>query len=133
MNKKIEFWKEEFEFLEDDDRLVYLIDMAKKATTLPDEMLTPDRLVKGCMSQIWVEVGLKGDLVKVYFSSDALITRGITNVVADCFSDIPLDEAKKMTKSDIEELGIAELLTSQRRNGLSNLIATIITKISHLN
>ena len=50
MNKKIEFWKEEFEFLEADDRLVYLIDMAKKSTSLPAEMRTPDRLIKGCMN-----------------------------------------------------------------------------------
>ena len=132
MNKKIEFWKEEFEFLEADDRLVYLIDMAKKSTSLPAEMRTPDRLVKGCMSQIWIDVGVQDDLVNVYYDSDALLTKGLTCIVADCFSGIPLDEAKTITKADINELGIEELLTSQRRNGLANLVGTITAKIQQL-
>ena len=61
-----------------------------------------------------------------------MITKGITSVVADCFSDIPLDEAKQLTKQDFEKLGIKELLSVQRRNGLGSLIQTISTKIKTL-
>jgi len=132
MNTKINEWTEEFSFLDDDDRLVHLIDLAKKPTNLPVELRTDDRLVHGCMSQIWVDVGVQEDLVQVYYDSDAMITKGITSVVADCFSDIPLDEAKQLTKQDFEKLGIKELLSVQRRNGLGSLIQTISTKIKTL-
>ena len=132
MNTKINEWTEEFSFLDDDDRLVHLIDLAKKPTNLPVELRTDDRLVHGCMSQIWIDVGVQEDLVQVYYDSDAMITKGITSVVADCFIDIPLDEAKQLTKQDFEKLGIKELLSVQRRNGLGSLIQTISTKIKTL-
>ena len=129
---KIDNYSEEFSFLDGEERLIHLIELAKKATSLPEELRTKDRLVNGCMSQIWVDVGVKEDLVQVYYDSDALITKGITSVVADCFSDIPVEEAKQITKDDFEKLGIKELLSVQRRNGLGSLIQTISTRIHSL-
>ena len=84
------------------------------------------------MSQIWIDVGLVDNLVKVYYDSDAMITKGITSIICDCFSDISLDEAKSITKQDIEQLGIRQLLTAQRRNGLSSLIDNIQKRIALL-
>ena len=61
-------------------------------------------------SKIWVDVGVVDDPVKVYYDSDAMITKGITRVVCDCFPDIPVAEAKAIQKEDFEKLGIKELL-----------------------
>lgn len=129
---KIEYYSDEFSWLDDDDRLTYLIDLAKKATTLPQELRTEERLVPGCMSKIWIDVGLQESTVQVYYDSDAMITKGITSVICDCFSDMDVNEAKQLKKEDFESLGIKELLTSQRRNGLSNLISIIIEKVNNL-
>jgi cysteine desulfuration protein SufE len=109
-----------------------LIDLAKRPTNLPVELRTDDRKVNGCMSQIWIDVGVQENNVQVYYDSDAMITKGITSVVADCFSDIPVEEAKAIQKEDFEKLGIKELLTPQRRNGLGSLIKTISTKVQAL-
>ena len=152
---KIEKWRDEFSFLEGNDRLMYIIDLAKNQTSLPKELRTEDRLVKGCMSQIWIDVGLVEDLVQVYYDSDAMITKGITSIVCecysnlplkeslmitkgitsvicDCFSDISLSEALAITRDDLNKLGIKELLTAQRRNGLSSLIDNIQTRLQRL-
>ena len=69
------------------------------------------------MSQIWVDVGVVEDKVKVYYDSDAMITKGITSIVADCFSDIPVAEAKQIAHDDFQSLNIQQLLSQQRRNG----------------
>ena len=114
------------------DRLTYLVELAKKSTTLPRELRTDDRLIGGCISKIWVDVGLVEGNVKVYYDSDAMITKGITSIVADCFTDIPLAEAKQITFDDFEKLGIQQLLTPQRRTGLGNLIETIRQKVHRL-
>ena len=114
------------------DRLTYLVELAKKSTTLPRELRTDDRLIGGCISKVWVDVGLVEGNVKVYYDSDAMITKGITSIVADCFTDIPLAEAKQITFDDFEKLGIQQLLTPQRRNGLGNLIETIRQKVHML-
>ena len=84
------------------------------------------------MSQIWIDVGVVEGDVKVYYDSDALITKGITSIVADCFSDMPVVEAKQLTHEDFQSLNIAQLLTQQRRNGLGNLIETIRQRIQRL-
>ena len=129
---KIEKWRDEFSFLEGNDRLMYIIDLAKNQTSLPKELRTEDRLVKGCMSQIWIDVGLVEDTVRVYYDSDAMITKGITSVICDCFSDISLSEAQAITRDDLNKLGIKELLTAQRRNGLSSLIDNMQTRRQRL-
>lgn len=129
---KIDDYADEFSFLDGEERLVHLIDLAKRPTNLPEEMRTDDRKVHGCMSQIWIDVGVREDLVRVYYDSDAMITKGICSVVADCFSGIPVDEAKAIQKDDFERLGIKELLSAQRRNGLGSLIQTISAKVERL-
>jgi len=129
---KINNWAEEMEWLDDDDRLVHLIDLAKKSATLDDAFKTDYNKIDGCMSQIWVSAFNEEGIVQVKYDSDAMITKGITHIVCDCFSDIPLSQAKAIKPSDLEALGIKELLTAQRRNGLGSLIKTIIYKVGKL-
>lgn len=127
---KINEWADNLNMFEDGtERLAYLVELAKKSTTLPKELRTDDRLVSGCMSKIWIDVGVVEDKVKVYYDSDAMITKGITSIVADCFTDILIDEAKQIKHEDFQSLNIAQLLTQQRRNGLGNLIETIRQKV----
>ena len=127
---KINEWADNLNMFDDGtERLAYLIELARKSTTLPKELRTDDRLVDGCMSKIWIDVGVVEDKVKVYYDSDAMITKGITSIVADCFTDIPVTEAKKISHDDFQSLNIAQLLTQQRRNGLGNLIETIRQKV----
>ena len=83
---KITEYAEEFSFLDDEDRLMHLIDLAKRPTNLPKELRSDNNLVNGCMSQIWIDVGLQDQTVNVYYDSDAMITKGITSVVAYFFT-----------------------------------------------
>jgi cysteine desulfuration protein SufE len=130
---KINDWAEELSFFDDDmDRYQHLIDLAKKETKLPPELRTDDRLVNGCMSQIWVDVGNKDGIVEAYYDSDAMITKGITHIICDCFSEIPLEEAQAIQKEDFRKLGIDQILSGNRRNGLSSLIDTLIQKVGKL-
>ncbi len=133
MGKTIKEWSEELALFEDGtERLIYLVELARKSTTLPRELRTDDRLIGGCLSKIWVDVGVVDEQVQVYYDSDALITKGITSIVCECFSNQSIADAKKITEEDFQNLGIQQLITPQRRNGLSSLIGTIISKIERL-
>ena len=129
---KITDWADDLSMLEGTERLVHLIDLARLPTTLPEALRAKENLIGGCMSKIWVDVGIVEDKVKVYYDSDAMITKGITHVVCDCFSDIPVADSKQLNKASFDNLGVKELLTSQRRNGLGSLIDTIIHKVNKL-
>jgi len=109
-----------------------LIDMAKEPTTLPVELRSDDKLVSGCMSQIWIDVGAVDNKTKIYYDSDAMITKGVTHVICDCFDNLPLDDAKKIQREDFEVLALEGILSANRRNGLSSLISTLQTKVSAL-
>ena len=130
---KIQFWAEELEVFDDVmDQYAMLIDMAKEPTTLPVELRSDDKLVSGCMSQIWIDVGEVDNKTKIYYDSDAMITKGVTHVICDCFDNLPLDDAKKIQREDFEALALEGILSANRRNGLSSLISTLQTKVSAL-
>lgn len=133
MTNKIEHWADELSLFDDVmDQYTYLIDLAKKPTNLPSELRTDDRLVSGCISQIWVDVGAVDNITKIYYDSDAMITKGVTHLICDCFDNLPVDEAKKIDKSEFEILGIEGILSANRRNGLASLIDTLQNKVAAL-
>ena len=134
MTAKIQEWAEEMEFFDDDmDRYQHLVDLAKKGSTLPEGLCTEQNRVDGCVSQIWVDVGATtSGTVQAYYESDAMITKGITHIICDCFSGIPIEEAKAIQKEDFRQLGIEQILSGNRRNGLASLIDTLIAKVGRL-
>ena len=131
---KIEQWAEEMSFFDDETmKLEYLIDLAKKPTDFMETYRRDENLIGGCQSKIWVSVLLDSEgKVAVDYDSDAMITKGITHIICDCFTGMTVAQAKKVKREDFEVLGIAQLLTQQRRNGLGNLIDTIIMKVKKL-
>ena len=61
-----------------------------------------------------------------------MITKGVTHLICDCFDNLPVDEAKKIDKSEFEVLGIEGILSANRRNGLASLIDTLQNKVAAL-
>jgi cysteine desulfuration protein SufE len=130
---KIKKWAEELDLFDDTmDQYAFLIDLAKKPTTLPNELRTEDKLISGCISKIWVDVGKVDDKTCIYYDSDALITKGVTHVICDCFDNLEITQAKQITKNDFLQLKLEGILSGNRRNGLASLIQTLQNKISVL-
>ena len=61
---------------------------------------------------------------------DAFITKGTAKVVTDIVNGQDKNEVAKLTVENFSALGIKELLTVQRQNGLGQLIDRII-RIAH--
>ena len=132
IQEKINKWADDLSLLEGHDKLAYLVELAKRATTLPEELRTDDKLVPGCISKIWVDVGLVENKIKVYYDSDAMIPKGIATIVCDIFTDCTKEEAKTFTEQDLQKLGFVQLVTPQRRNGLYNLVGVLQKRIELL-
>ena len=133
MLEKFAYWKEELNLFDDDmDKYQFLIDLAKHEVSLPVDLCIPQNKIEGCVSQIWVDLSYKNNIVRALYNSDAMITKGITHIVCDCFSGLDLKTAQSITKQDFKELGIEEILSGNRRNGLSSLIDTLLYKVSKL-
>ena len=113
--------------LEGMDRIQYLVDLAKEVKPLADKHKTKENRIRGCASNLWV-IGEMNRYNKMYYEYDAeaFITKGTAKLVIDLVNQQPKDEIAKLTREDFNALGIKELLTAQRQNGLGNLIARIV-------
>ena len=113
--------------LEGMDRIQYLVDIAKEVKPLADKHKTEENRIRGCASNLWV-IGEVNRYNKMYYEydADAFITKGTAKLVVELVQQQPKDEIAKLTREDFNALGIKELLTIQRQNGLGNLIARLV-------
>jgi len=117
--------------LEGHDRLHYLIDKAKDMEPLPEAAKIDDNRIRGCASKLWIIGGAKEDGTMMYqVDGDAHISKGTAKIVTDIVNGEPKNEVANLTVESFTPLGIKELLTMQRQNGLGELITRII-RIAH--
>jgi cysteine desulfuration protein SufE len=57
--------------------------------------------------------------------ADAFITKGTAYIVLDILSGQKYKTLKKVRREEFAPLGLMEILTVQRQNGLGNLITTV--------
>jgi len=113
--------------LEGHDRLHYLIDKAKDMEPLPESAKTDDNRIRGCASKLWIIGGAKEDGSMMYqVDGEAHISKGTAKVVTDIVNGEQKSEVANLTVESFTPLGIKELLTMQRQNGLGELIERII-------
>ena len=113
--------------LEGHDRLHYLIDKAKDIDPLPEAAKIDDNRIRGCASKLWIIGGAKEDGTMMYqVDGEAHISKGTAKVVTDIVNGEQKSEVAKLTVESFTPLGIKELLTMQRQNGLGELINRII-------
>ncbi len=126
LKDKIKITGEEISILDNENKLQYLIDLAKEVDVLDQKFKTDDNKIFGCASNLWV-VAEKSD-GKIFYKhdADAFITKGTAKLVIDILNGEKITEVSNLNKDDFKSLGIMELLTAQRQNGLGNLLERLI-------
>ncbi|MDE6468758.1 MAG: SufE family protein, partial [Muribaculaceae bacterium] len=101
------------------DRYAYIIDMGNSLPALPDALKTPDRLIEGCQSRVWLDADVDAD-GKVNFraDSDAIIVKGIISMLVEVLSGHTPDEILGADLHFIKDIGLSEHLSPTRSNGL---------------
>ena len=124
---KIQEMGDNLKLLEGHDRLHYLIDKANGAESLPESAKTDENRIRGCASKLWVIGGARNDGTMMYqVDGEAHISKGTAKVVTDIVNGEQKSEVANLTVESFTPLGIKELLTMQRQNGLGELIDRII-------
>ncbi len=114
---------EEFSMFSDwTEKYEYLIDLGKDLPLIDPKHKTPENLIKGCQSQVW----LRADKVdgKVIFTadSDAIITKGIVSLLVGILSDETPETIIKAPMDFVDKIGLKEHLSPTRSNGLVSMI-----------
>jgi len=126
LKDKIKMTGEEISILDNENKLQYLIDLAKDVDVLDQKFKNDDNKIFGCASNLWV-VAEKSD-GKIFYKhdADAFITKGTAKLVIDILNGEKISEVSNLNKDDFKPLGVMELLTAQRQNGLGNLLERLI-------
>jgi cysteine desulfuration protein SufE len=119
--------REEYEFLEADDRYRLLIDLGRELDPMPDALKTDATLVRGCSAKVWVYPTVDDDgRLRFLADSNAAITKGIIALVLKTVECAP---AAQIAATDIagalEPFDLANQLSSNRTQGIPNMIALI--------
>ena len=103
------------------DRLMYIVDQAKKAKHLAPEFQTDTYRVEGCLSNLWFVPEFRDGRCYFNVDADSHIVRGIALVLANYYSGETPAEILKHDPGFLSEVGITQHLSPNRRNGLSRL------------
>lgn len=105
------------------ERYEYVIGLGKKLAPMAEQAKVPEKLIKGCQSQVWLDCS--GDEKQVRFSadSDSLITKGMIALFVRVLDGEPADAILQADMGFIEKTGLKEHLAPTRANALG-LMAT---------
>ena len=68
------------------DRYAMLIDMGQELKALPEDKKTPENLIDGCQSRVWITARMEGGNLIFEGDSDALIVKGILSLLISILS-----------------------------------------------
>ena len=109
-----------------EERYKYIIDLGKALPPFPEELQTPDRLVKGCQSNVWLEIAGDKDKIEFLVDSDAVIVKGLLVLVLAAYnSKSPQDIVAFDIDDYFKQLDLERHISPTRGNGLKAIVARI--------
>ena len=119
--------RDEYEFLDADDRYRLLIDLGRALEPMPAALKTDATLVRGCSAAVWV-YPTRNDNGTLHFLADsnAAITKGIIALVLKTVQDAtPQAIAATDIEGALAPFDLRNQLSSNRTQGIPNMIALI--------
>jgi len=104
------------------DKYQYIIDLSKNLSLIDDQYKTPEYIIKGCQSNVWLHAELKDGKVMFTADSDAVITKGIVSLLVMVLSGQKPEDIANADLYFIDRIGLKENLSPTRSNGLLSMI-----------
>lgn len=118
---------DDLSFFDDwEQRYQYIIDLGKALPNMPTELHTPERLVKGCQSNVWMDIDLSDGKMQFQVDSDALIVKGLLVLVLAAYNDKAPQEILDFNIDNyFQTLDLERHLSPTRGNGLKAMVGKI--------
>lgn len=116
----------EFEMFDDwMDKYNYIIEIGKELPAIDPQYKTEQFLISGCQSQVWLHPDFNDGKIFFTADSDAIITKGIVNILIKVLSGHTPQEILDNDLSYIDKIGLKNHLSPTRSNGLASMIKQI--------
>ena len=117
---------EEFSMFDDwMDKYALIIEQGNSLEKLEDVYKTPENIIEGCQSRVWLQTDYKDGKLHFRAESDAVIVKGLLALVLKVFSGRTPDEIIEAQLHFLEDIGLTEHLSPTRSNGLLAVIKQI--------
>lgn len=128
---------ENFDFLEEwEDKYMYIIDLGRMLPEFDPKNKTPERLVEGCTSKVWLVKDVKQNgTTQVFFNADSesQIVKGLVALLLIVYSGKTPDEIAQVDSEAIfSKLGLSNHLSSNRANGLRAMVQRILAEANSI-
>ncbi|MGB3739537.1 MAG: SufE family protein [Pontixanthobacter sp.] len=118
--------REEYEFLEGDERYRLLIELGRELDAMPDALKTDATQVRGCSASVWVYPTDHTGALHFLADSNAAITKGIVALVIAAVQDRPANEVAAMDiRGALDPFDLSNQLSSNRTQGIPNMISLV--------
>ncbi|HHU25708.1 MAG TPA: SufE family protein [Bacteroidales bacterium] len=107
------------------DKYAYIIEQGNALEPLDEQYKTPENLIKGCQSRVWLQTEYRDGRLFFSAESDALIVKGLLALVLRVFSGRTPDEIIETDLRFMKEIGLTEHLSPTRSNGLLSVIQQV--------
>jgi cysteine desulfuration protein SufE len=104
------------------DKYNYIIELGKSLPLIDDQYKTDQYIITGCQSRVWLHASFQDGLIQFTADSDAIITKGIVNLLIRVLSNHTPDEILATEMEFIDAIGLKEHLSPTRSNGLTSMI-----------
>jgi cysteine desulfuration protein SufE len=104
------------------DKYQMLIDMGNDQKPIDTKYKTDQNLIDGCQSRVWLQADYIDGKVIFQAESDALITKGLVELIVQVLSGHTPDEILNTDLYFIEKIGLKEHLSPTRSNGLASMV-----------
>ena len=110
---------EEFSEVDDwMDRYAMIIDLGNTLPPIDPKYKTPDHLIEGCQSRVWLYAREEDGKVYYMADCDAIIVKGIIALLIKVLNGHTPEEITSANLYFIDRIGLAENLSPTRSNGL---------------
>lgn len=113
------------EFAEIDDwmdRYAYIIDLGNALPPIDEKFKTPQHLIEGCQSRVWLNAELIDGRIHYTADSDAIIVKGIISLLIKVLNDHSPREILDADLYFIDRIGLSAHLSPTRSNGLLAMV-----------
>lgn len=114
---------EEFSAFDDwMDKYSYLIELGNDLDGFDEQYRTPQHLIEGCQSKVWLHASLENGKVVFTGDSDAIIVKGIVALLIRVWSGQTPTDILENELYFVDQIGLKDHLSPTRSNGLVSMV-----------
>lgn len=104
------------------DKYAYIIELGNAVEPLEDKFKTPDNIIDGCQSRVWLVADEEDGKINFRADSDAIIVKGLISLLIRVLSGNTPQDILDSDLYFMQEIGLQEHLSPTRSNGLLAMI-----------